>query len=653
MHLTASDSPPDDPALLREYAEAGSEHAFAELVRRHLPHVYASALRRVNGDRALAADVAQMVFADFARKAPTLENIAVPGGWLQRHTGFVAGKLIGKERRRRRLEQDAAEMNTLTESEGDPAWTATAPLLDAAMDALPRPDREALMLRFFEKRDFHAVGAALGVSDDTAQKRVSRALEKLRAALTRRGLKGTATAALPFLLLNFATPPAPAALAAAVPGKALALAAARPAGWLASLLGGSGWRRTTAGFAAAAIAASVPLVLQSRRLAEARNAAATPAPPSAQTDPGPTRNRRAAEPAPPPAPDVSDLIAQAAAAFRGGAQNVSAVSAALGFLVKVGPARMPEALTQIGRISDEAARALLYKYLLSFWAESDPQAALDFARNQVPEAQRALVCEGVLTAWAARNPESMMGWNQKTSAVAAPPVQESLMATVYKSLASQNPARAFEWLQQTGSANARAQALRGMMETVTTDADRDRMLGLIGTCQDEEIRVQARRAVVEHWALHDPAAAAAWVESAEPAWERTRLMDSLGFAWLQKDPAAAAHWWLDHAPGPDTLVKIINVWAQENPNDAGAWLSQQPPGAGSDTARMTFARQVADLDPVSALRWAETVTDAPLRESTLDHIWQTWHSRDATEAAQFLETATWPADRLSRLHARQ
>jgi RNA polymerase sigma factor (sigma-70 family) len=649
--MNASDPSPDDQTLLQAYSEHGSERAFAELVGRHMPQVYAAALRRVNGDRSLAADVTQTVFTDFARKASALIRIRVPGGWLHRHTGFVAGKLVAREKRHRVLEQEAAVMNTLTEPTEDPAWAATAPFLDAALDALPTMDRDALVLRFFEHRDFRAVGTALGVSDDTAQKRVNRALEKLRRLLTRRGSGYGTAAALPALLMAFAVPPAPAALAASVPGKALAMAAARPAGWWALLHGTSGWQRTAACLAAVAVAAALPVVWQQRRVSalETENASLLQRlPPAAAFSPAQAPATHVAASA---VPDVSSLITQAAQAFRGGSQSVSAVNAALGFLTRITPEQMSGALARIAEVPDASARPLLYKYLLSYWAEKNPSDALAFARNQIPDEHRTMVCEGVLTAWAARNPESMLGWKSKTGTLAAPPVQDSLMATVFKTLASQDPDRAFQWLVRTDSANGRAQALRGMMETVQTEEARQTMLRTISRVPDEEVRLQARRAVVEHWAQQDPGAAAAWVDAAQPPWERTRLMDSLGFAWLQTDPAAAADWWLQRAPGPDTLVKIINIWAQENPNEAGTWLAKQPLGPPSDTARMTFARQVNDLDPESALAWADTVSDAALRESTIDHIWRSWNSRDTAAAGAWLGRVQWPAERTRRLSA--
>jgi len=73
----------EDAELLRQYAQSGSETAFAELVRRYLPLVYATALRLVNGDSHLAQDVTQAVFIDLARKTGSLprRSTSVPQVW--------------------------------------------------------------------------------------------------------------------------------------------------------------------------------------------------------------------------------------------------------------------------------------------------------------------------------------------------------------------------------------------------------------------------------------------------------------------------------------------------------------------------------------------------------------------------------------------
>ena len=111
MNKSTSMTAITDSELLGLYAGEASAPAFEELVRRHLNHVFSAAMRRVNGDRALAEDVTQTVFVDFARKASRIPADMPPGGWLHRHTGFVASKMIDKERRRRSREQEAAIMN--------------------------------------------------------------------------------------------------------------------------------------------------------------------------------------------------------------------------------------------------------------------------------------------------------------------------------------------------------------------------------------------------------------------------------------------------------------------------------------------------------------------------------------------------------------
>ena len=212
----------DDHELLRRYAREGAEEAFAELVRRHVNFVYSAALRQVNGDAHLAADATQLVFTDLARKASALAEHRVLAGWLFTSTRFAAAKLVRGERRRHAREQEAQLMQELTHD--DPAarldWTRVRPVLDEALGELNETDREAILLRFFEGRDFAGVGARLNLADNTARMRVERALDKLRGLLGRRGVTST-NAALAAALAHQAVLAAPAGLAATITGAAL------------------------------------------------------------------------------------------------------------------------------------------------------------------------------------------------------------------------------------------------------------------------------------------------------------------------------------------------------------------------------------------------------------------------------------------------
>src|SRR4029434_4304945 len=99
----------------------------------------------------------------------------VLGGWLYRHSCFVATKVMRSERRRQAREQAAATMNVQdAQSQEKVLWRQLAPVLDQAMSELNQADRDAIVLRFFQNKDLRQVGVLIGVSDDTAQKRVSR-----------------------------------------------------------------------------------------------------------------------------------------------------------------------------------------------------------------------------------------------------------------------------------------------------------------------------------------------------------------------------------------------------------------------------------------------------------------------------------------------
>lgn len=210
-------NPKSDSELLREYANGNAEWAFAEIVHRHTSLVYSAALRQVLSPD-LAAEVAQTVFVGLARGAralsPRLSPEASLAGWLCRSARNVSLNLRRDEFRRRSRERLAMEQPD-TNPEASPDWDKLRPVVDEALSELSETDHDALVMRYFKNQDLLSVGLALGVSDDAAQKRISRALEKLRDFLSRRGITTTA-ATLAVLLSANAVQTAPAGLAVAI-----------------------------------------------------------------------------------------------------------------------------------------------------------------------------------------------------------------------------------------------------------------------------------------------------------------------------------------------------------------------------------------------------------------------------------------------------
>jgi RNA polymerase sigma factor (sigma-70 family) len=176
-----------DQQLVRDYAEHRSEAAFAELVRRHVNLVY-SAARRMVRDRYLAEDVAQGAFLALAQSAHQLIHRPVLSGWLHRTTQNLAANAVRSEVRRRHREEKAADMNDTFAPETDETWESIEKSLDSALESLKEEDRDALLLRYFERKSAREMAQTLGINDRAAQKRVNRALVRLRDRLAKSGV---------------------------------------------------------------------------------------------------------------------------------------------------------------------------------------------------------------------------------------------------------------------------------------------------------------------------------------------------------------------------------------------------------------------------------------------------------------------------------
>ena len=203
-----------DSELLQAYAERRFEAAFTELVRRHVDFVYSAALRMVR-DSQLAEDVTQGVFMALSRNAAQLTNRPVLAGWLHRTAQNIASQTIRTDVRRRAREQIAASMNESFTTEPEPLWEQITPFLDGAVNGLREQDREALLLRYFERKSAREIAQTLGTSEQAAHKRVSRAIERLRQILDKQGITAGAAGLVTAISVN-AVQAAPAGLTTAI-----------------------------------------------------------------------------------------------------------------------------------------------------------------------------------------------------------------------------------------------------------------------------------------------------------------------------------------------------------------------------------------------------------------------------------------------------
>jgi RNA polymerase sigma factor (sigma-70 family) len=175
----------DDRQLLSAYLSKSSTDAFGQIVRQNIDLVY-SAARRQLGDSHLAEDVTQVVFLLLSRKAGSVKGPLA--GWLLTATHFASRDARKLAARREYHERQAALMRPEQAVGSDePPWETYAPVLDDAMAQLKASDRDAVALRYLRGFSLEQVGVALGINAKAAEKRVGRAIGRLRATLATKG----------------------------------------------------------------------------------------------------------------------------------------------------------------------------------------------------------------------------------------------------------------------------------------------------------------------------------------------------------------------------------------------------------------------------------------------------------------------------------
>jgi RNA polymerase sigma factor (sigma-70 family) len=183
-----------DGQLLERFAARdgeASESAFAALVERHAALVWRTC-RAVLRDEHEAADAFQATFLVLVRKAGTLWVRDSIAPWLHRVALRAANQARREARRRKETERRAAELRM--------AWTEgemTNDRLDAIhreIDRLPERHRVVVVLCDLEGRSYEEAARHLRCPVGTVKSRLSRARERLREGLARRGVVPTALA---------------------------------------------------------------------------------------------------------------------------------------------------------------------------------------------------------------------------------------------------------------------------------------------------------------------------------------------------------------------------------------------------------------------------------------------------------------------------
>jgi RNA polymerase sigma factor (sigma-70 family) len=185
---------PQDISTTTRHPEPGTfagHDSFAAIVKAHLPWVHAMARRQL-GDASLAEDAAQVVFLSLWRSRQRLRRGIGVGGWLMRATQYACNDLRKTEHRRKQRERKVAAMRAESSQSPDGAApesdAAVLMTLDTAMHRLSAKDRGILVARFFQNQSARQIAEQLQISEVAAEKRLTRAVTKLRGIIAQKNI---------------------------------------------------------------------------------------------------------------------------------------------------------------------------------------------------------------------------------------------------------------------------------------------------------------------------------------------------------------------------------------------------------------------------------------------------------------------------------
>ena len=178
--------------------------------------------------------------------------------------------------------------------------------------------------------------------------------------------------------------------------------------------------------------------------------------------------------------------------------------ALLAFIDQLGPGEFEDAVAQFRKLGITDQRFGEYALLLSAWAKHDPLAALAYAKANT---RNGFATNTILTTWASNDPESAIRWaDANHEGDSANPYY----ASIIRSLAATDPARATQLLTGMPKSQERGDALDAIMPHILTQ-DGNSVRSWIAALTDDSLKDGAMMRSAVTLANSDPAGTATWL----------------------------------------------------------------------------------------------------------------------------------------------
>lgn len=648
---------PTDAELLSRFNQTQDERAFEELVHRHLGLVLGAARRRLPNRDSLTEDVAQRVFVTLVRKAGSLQTHPCLPAWLQKCAAHEALRASRKEQNyaktmtKLRQERDADR----EASPPDPRFEAALPVLDEALAALGAGDRRAVMLRYYEGKSFKDIAFLSGKTEAASQKQTRRAIDKLAALLSRRGV------AIPTTVL--AAGLAPALCKAAPLAQATSIASSAlnhlPTTGTSTLLTQLTLMKTKT---ALLIGSAVLIGCATTGYVTGRSAGTGPDTGSSHSATAPTSATQAASRSTNSFPGRSSseksetllaILDRARLELQRGQHDVLAAARAKARLAAIPYDQIPAALELIaGMTGGLDGESTLTDALLTHWAAHDGEAACDFSlENRTPLAQGIAPIRFPLTAWAEVAPQAALKWYLARAAENHPALKEGNWGR-YQSISNvrwvmtawihNDLEGAMEAYRSLENEKHREGARIAFSEYAGAVQDRTKLIALFLEDPKSDRDFDIRQAVGV-WARERPEELARWVDNNQIGDIKPQtLAGAVLGSWVIEDSEAAVEWWMTRKNEEKQEARIgdlVRIWAESDVVGAGDWLAQQELDETFDRALKDYSFKAARKDPERGWDWALKVTGETMRRNALRGVVNNWKYNPPQNANERIESA--------------
>ncbi len=295
------------------------------------------------------------------------------------------------------------------------------------------------------------------------------------------------------------------------------------------------------------------------------------------------------------------------------------------------PRRVAAAVRFLQGIPGGPARDQLWGRFLEAWAEQDGRSAIALATGIQEPRERQLATESVLRGWSKRQPSE--AWNWAIEHGGTTRRAERWLEIILSNLGATSRDTAFALIGRLPDTALQARmALVVMEQILAVEMPREALkwLGEVPAAGKPAVAAY----VAEAWAMLEPEAAVRWLRESFP--QEIGGLGRVVREWAALHPAAAADWVWGNTQGAvrrDLLNTVAAEWiAQAGPAPVAEWLNARGPDGSLDGAIETLALATAQMDPATALIWAQSLVDPDARGMLEILIGRAW-LRAAPEAA--------------------